>query len=143
MKKTILVALVAMFAITFNSNAQGRGPGNGDRPAFSPEKRAEAMAKQLDLTADQKDALVKHFEATAKEMEKNREKFQQESKENREDRRAEMNKVREQNDKELEKIIGKDKLAKWKEIQKERFERRRGEGQNRPERQGPPSPNMD
>ncbi len=139
MKKIFLLATIALLAVTINADAQreNRGPSNNDRQTLNPEKRADAMAKQLDLSEDQRDELVKHFEKSAKAWEKNREEASSEAKANREERRAEMEKVREQNDKDLEKIIGKDKMEKWRQIQKDRLEKRR---ENRSNRQGPPPP---
>lgn len=138
MKKTFLLAIIALLAVTINVDAQreNRGPAGNERQAFNPERRADAMAKQLDLNKEQRDELVKHFEKSAQAWEKNRQNAQADAKANREDRRAEIEKVREQNDKDLEKIIGKEKMEEWRKIQKDRLEKRR---ENRPDRQGPPS----
>lgn len=72
----------------------------------TPQERATWIAKQLELTKQQEQELVKYYEKIDKEKATKR----SERKANREKIRAERQKNREQHRADLEEIIGKDKM---------------------------------
>lgn len=76
---------------------------------MNPEKRAEHLQKQLELTNEQKDALTQLF-------------TQQEQKVS-EERTQKMKEMKAENDAAIEKIIGKDKMAKLKEMRDGKMEK--------------------
>jgi hypothetical protein len=134
MKKFTLMALVAIFTLSFSLSAQDN-PANkrqdGRRGAsemrWTAKERAENLAKQLDLTADKKAEVQALFEnqdaQRAEQIAKHRgerEKVTQ----NREERRTEMQALRAkeiaENDAELEKIIGKEKMEQLKKYRADR-----------------------
>lgn len=94
-----------------------QGPGMPQGPAreqmrekakemMNPEKRAEQLKNQLDLTNEQKEALVQLF-------------TQQEQKIS-EERTQKMKEMKAENDAAIEKIIGKEKMAKFKELREDK-----------------------
>ena len=76
---------------------------------FTPEKRAERLKTELGLSDAEKDALVQLFDAEKKKMT--------------EDRKQKMEAMKKSHDAEVEKIIGKEKMAKYKELQKSRIDK--------------------
>jgi len=89
-------------------------PGRAERmekvkEKFTPEKRAERLKTELELTDAQKDALVQLFDVEQKKMA--------------EERKQKMNALKKEHETEVEKIIGKEKMAKYKELQKNRKEK--------------------
>ena len=133
MKKITLMALIAIFPLSFAVSAQNRGAGrqsNERRDAvvrWTAKERAEAMAKELDLSDKEKEQVASLFEKQDKER---AEQVTEQRSErgraigDRNAQREEMMKMREkavaENDAELEKIIGKEKMKKWQEYRAER-----------------------
>ena len=76
---------------------------------FAPEKRAERLKAELGLSDAEKDALVKLFDAEQKKIS--------------EERKQKMEENRKLHDAEIEKIIGKEKMAKYKELQKSKIDK--------------------
>ncbi len=136
MKKTVSLAFVAIFAITFSLTAQNRNENNRIgrstqvEQRWTAKNRAENMAKQLELSDEQKAKVEALFEKQdalrAAQLKLQREKSEQVM-QDRETRREEMAKLREkamaENDAELETIIGKVKLEQWKSYRNERQKR--------------------
>ena len=145
MKKVVFMALIALFTLSFTLEAQNnRRENRQNAPSgmrWSPKERADNMAKELGLTAEQKakvEALFKQQdEKRAEEIAKqrdNNEGVEKDRDKRREEMQASREKTMAENDAALEKIIGKEKMEKWKqhraELQKERRD------SNRPERRG-------
>ncbi|MEA5080731.1 MAG: hypothetical protein VB024_03790 [Dysgonamonadaceae bacterium] len=149
MKKNVLFLLVALLSMSLSVGAQdtvkGRRAENGKDAqrmmGWTAKDRASAMAKQLELTADQTakvEALfVKQDAKRAEQMEKQKAQRDQ-AVVDREARREEMKILREKeiaaNDAELEAIIGKAKMDQWKAM---RAERRDQMSKDRPGRGNP------
>ena len=140
MKKIGILALIALFTMSFSVFAQPQQPNRneqrGDRPGaprvmnVTPEQRADYLTKQLNLTDTQKNQLVELYQKQDKireenraEREKQREQLMQERTKTREEYRAEREKELAIQDAELEKIIGKDKMDEHKKIRQQRMER--------------------
>ncbi len=134
MKKVLLLALVGLFTLSFTLDAQNnpRNRRDGRQGArvenrWTAKDRADAMAKQLELTSDQaakvKDLFEKQDAERAKQVAAQRAARERDSGD-REARREAMQEAREKevakNDAELEKIIGKEKLEQWKKYREER-----------------------
>ena len=123
MKKFTLLALIGLLTLSFSVSAQNRV----DRRSWTAKDRAEYMARELKLSAEEKakvEALfVKNDEVRAKQVAENREK-RGELQNDREARRKEMQEMRAkavaENDAQLEAIIGKEKLEEWKELRTKR-----------------------
>lgn len=147
MKKIVLMALIAIFTLSFSLEAQDNGKNRKDNRQearsgmrWTAKDRAENMAKQLELTADEKakvEALfeqqdAKRAEQMAKHRDERKEKMNDSNK-----HREEMQVLREkaiaENDAELEAIIGKEKMEQWKQFRAERQKEMRNP--NRPRRQ--------
>ncbi len=149
MKKIVLMALVAIFTLSFTLEAQNDGRNRrNDRQGPQTERRwtakdrAEAMAKQLKLTAEEKAKVEALFEKQdAKRAEQiaqqgaNKEKQTQDRTKRREEMQALREKEMAKSDAELEVIIGKEKMEQWKQYRADRQKEMRNP--NRPERQGP------
>ena len=128
MKKYAMLMLAAMLTINLSISAQDgqkrqRSNNNGPRQEMTAKDRAERMAKQLELTADQKEKvqalLEKQDTKRAEQMAKFREKGN-EATANREEMRAAREKQMKENQAELEKIIGKEKAEKWNSLRQTR-----------------------
>jgi L-rhamnose mutarotase len=142
MKKLMIFSMALMMTIGMNAQqGQGRGPGNGagpqDKPnremrqgemQADPEKRAERMAKILDLDEKQTAEVKALYKNQGEEMKKMREKHRDAATDNRDANREEMIKMREKNDKDLEAIIGAEKMTKWKELRREQMQNRGNRG---------------
>lgn len=142
MKKLMIFTMALMMTIGMNAQQgqgrrQGNGPGNGagaqDKPnremrqgnmQADPEKRAERMAKILDLDEKQTAEVKALYKNQGEEMKKMRDKHRDAATDNRDANREEMIKMREKNDKDLEAIIGADKMTKWKELRREQMRNR-------------------
>lgn len=148
MKKYVAFAMAAilLLGMTVSIQAQVRQGGQGparnevrqpERKMITPEKRAEMMAEQLQLTDAEKakvQALFEKQQAKAKQR-------QEEMKDNREEQRAKMDAERKAYEAELIKIIGNEKFQQHQAQRIARLEnenrkmRMRSEGQqNRPYR---------
>lgn len=136
MKKVALMTLAAILTMSFTVMAQQNTGKQGRRMAaemrWNAKERAADMAKQLELTEEQKakvEALFEKQEAKRKEMMAKHQENREAMTQDREARRAEMMKIRDQavaeNDAELETIIGKDKMEEWKKIRDKRQEKMR------------------
>ncbi len=131
MKKNLLLVTALLLTMSMSMSAQNNNRQNGDNNRrgqqmvrTTPEERAELMTKQLDLTADQKAKVLvllkKQDKERMEQMEKFREQFTagtQMTDAQREEMRASRLKEVEKQNADLEKIIGKEKLAKWIELQ--------------------------
>ncbi len=133
MKKFLLLALAAIFtfSITAQNPQRPREGNNEQRRQFTPEMRAERLAEQLELTAEQKAQVTELYKKSAEKRENNRN-----SDLSPEDRRAQFDADRKAEDVELEKIIGKEKMEKHLKQRAEREQRMR-EGGGGGERQRP------
>jgi len=87
---------------------------------MTPEKRAEQMAKQLELTAEQTQQVQKLFE----ERDAKRKERIADSSISREERQEIMQKERKDFDEKLEKIIGKEKMEKYDALRKKQIQSR-------------------
>jgi Spy/CpxP family protein refolding chaperone len=125
MKKVALMVLVAIFTMSFSVMAQQKTGKQGQRAQaemrWNAKERAANMAKQLDLTDEQKakvEALFEKQDAKHKEL---MAKYQ--------GKREEMAKVRDQviaeNNAELESIIGKEKMEQMKKMRDENQQKMR------------------
>lgn len=132
MKKYGMLALVALFAMSFTLNAQNqrhpRGEGRHGKgmEQFTPEMRAEKMATDLNLTADEKTKVLQLFtqqEEKVKAFKAENEKLMEQRKAEMKERMAKVDAERKAQDAELVKIIGKDKFAKLQELRIERLEK--------------------
>ncbi len=124
MKRFNILLLIGLLLLSFATTAQNRRDAQA---RWSPENRAEYMANELNLSADEKAKVIALFEQQDKEraeqVAEHRAK-RDELRNNREERRKEMQDLRTQtvakNDAQLEKVIGKDKLEQWKKIRTKR-----------------------
>lgn len=133
MKKYVMLALAAILSLGISTSAQdqqGRGgqgrEGGGQRMQFTPKDRAERLAKQLELTEDEKAKVLELFE----KQEANREKIRKENQDVNTDWREKFQAQRKVEDAELEKIIGKEKFEKYLANRAEREKRMRERGEN-------------
>lgn len=131
MKKIVLVALVGLFALSFTLEAQNnrRDGRQGARTEnrWTAKDRADAMAKQLELTAEETAKVQALFEKQDVERAKqvatqraDRERMTGDREARREAMREAREKAVAENDAELEKIIGKEKVEQWKKLRAER-----------------------
>lgn len=130
MKKYGMLALAFGFIFSLALSAQDqmppkgqgeRGPRpemrqGGDRAQMTPQVRAQRMAKQLDLTADQQAQVQALYEKQNAEHQKK----QAEVKTTGEDMKAKFEAERKTNDEELAKILGSEKFQKWQSLLAER-----------------------
>lgn len=126
---TFAMAAILMFGITLSVQAQVRQGGQKpaarkemrqpERNMITPEKRAEIMAKQLDLTDVEKTQVQALFE---KQQAKTKQR-QDEMKNNREEHRAKMDAERKTYEAELIKIIGNEKFQQHQAQRIERLEK--------------------
>ena len=129
MKKIAILALGFIFSLAVSAQDQTpqqtgeRGPKRegrqGDRPQMTPQLRAERLAKQLDLTADQKTQVQTLFE----KQEANRQKKQGDVKKSREEMKAQFDEELKAQDEELLKIIGPEKMKKYQDARAERLKK--------------------
>ena len=123
MKRFAFLAIIGLLTLSFSVSAQNRDA----RRSWTAQDRAEYMAKELKLTADEKakvEALfVKHDELREKQVAENRAK-RGDLQNNREARMKEMQEMRAkavtENDAQVEAIIGKEKMEVWKELRTKR-----------------------
>lgn len=119
MKKYVatFVVVFMVFAMAVPTKAQARqerkhpehkAMQEGKRQMLTPEKRAEFMAKQLELNNAEKAKIQALFEKQAFKAKE----YQEEMKKMREEHHARMNAERASNEAELIKIIGQEKFQK-------------------------------
>lgn len=133
MKKYALMTLLMMLMLSITVSAQSRqnrrveGVRANSSARWNAEARAENMAKQLDLTENQKEQVSnllkeqdKVREARMTEHRATNKRFRDMSREERDKIQETRMKEIEKNDAELEKIIGKDKMTQWKKYREER-----------------------
>ena len=120
---TALLLTMSMSLSAQNNNRQNDSRRNGQMVRTTPQERVDLMAKELNLTADQKTKVLALIEKQDKErleqIEKQREQRNtgvQNSEARREEMRASRLKEVEKQNADLEKIIGKEKVAKWNEL---------------------------
>jgi len=127
MKKYAMLALAAMFMMSVATVAQEQAPSKdwkegkrelkkGDKPMITPEKRAEKLAKTLDLNAAQKADVQALFEKQDAKRHQEMEKFEK----MRAEMKAKFEAERKANDEALAKIIGQEKFQKFQTIRAER-----------------------
>ncbi len=124
MKRSIFVVMMALVAFSLQLSAQQPQQPRGDRAnrqQWSPESRAEQMAKDLELSADQQKQVKELFVKQQDEMTKMREQNQGGDQTA---RREQFTELRKKWDADLEKVIGPEKMAKWKALQEERARNR-------------------
>lgn len=152
MKKTISLAMIAFFLMSFTILAQNNQGNRTGRRAqavqrWTAKDRAENMAKQLNLDDAQKakvEALLEKQDAKRAEQMKLHREQRNQVMQDRDSRREAMRKLREEavkeNDIELEKIIGKEKMQQWKDYRGEFQKRMRDNnrsGRRTPRRNAP------
>jgi|LSQX01.2.fsa_nt_gb uncharacterized protein YwqG len=123
MKKFTVLTIAALLTLSFALTAQN----NNARRSWTAKDRAEYMAKELKLSAEESTKIEVLFEKNdserAKQVAENRAK-RQDLKNDREARRKEMQDMRTkavtENDAQLEAIIGKEKMEVWKELRTKR-----------------------
>ena len=121
MKKVFFSILIMLFAFGLTMEAQRpQRLGTPSRKEMTPEKRAEQMAKQLELTAEQTQQVQKLFE----ERDAKRKERIADSSISREERQEIMQKERKDFDEKLEKIIGKEKMEKYDALRKKQIQSR-------------------
>ena len=93
---------------------------------LTPQERADLMAKELELTAEQKEKVLaltekqeKNRLEQVKEQRSQRDLGRQNRDASRDEMRASRQKQVEEHYAELEKIIGKEKVEKWNELRKD------------------------
>ena len=129
MRKYVMLALVAIFTMSFAVNAQDQRPPRGERGfgmQRSAKERAARLATQLELT----DAEKAKVEALFEKQDKKREEFKAEAKKLNEER-GKLMEERKAEDEELQAIIGKEKFEKLQSIRTERQARMRERMGNR------------
>lgn len=141
MKKYVMLALVAIFTMSFAVNAQDRPQrGEGQRVQLTAKERAEHLAKQLELSDAQKakiEALYEKQDKKREEMRAENQKLKEKKDQLVEDRKAKFEAQRKADDAELETIIGKEKMEKLQKIRAERQAKMQERRDNRPGGQGP------
>lgn len=97
-------------------NNRGFEPGRPDagkmekvREHFSAEKRAERMKAELGLSDSEKDALIQLFKSQEQKIA--------------EERKQKIAAFKKEQDAEIEKIIGKEKMAKFNELRKDKVDK--------------------
>lgn len=124
MNKSIFVIMMALVAFSLQLSAQQSDQPRGERGArqqWNPEQRAEQVAKELELTADQQKQLKEMYVKQQEEMAKLRDQAQGGDQAA---RRQQFTELRKKWDADMEKIVGPEKMAKWKALQEERARNR-------------------
>ena len=132
MKKYLMLTLALLFSMQMLVTAQNQR--NGQRVQQTPNERAERLAKQLELTAEQQTQV----EALFVKQDADRTKWREEMRANnqgagfdREKMRAQFDERRKAENEALEKIIGKEKMEKYLKWQEEmRQQRQQNRNQN-------------
>lgn len=132
MKKYLMLTLALLFSMQMLVTAQNQR--NGQRVQQTPKERAERLAKQLELTAEQQTQV----EALFVKQDAERTKWREEMRANnqgagfdREKMRAQFDERRKAENDELEKVIGKEKMEKYLKWQEEmRQQRQQNRNQN-------------
>lgn len=143
MKKYGMILFLAFFAVSMSVSAQQQAP-RGDRgqrqevrervgAQVTPQARAERMAKELELTVEQKAKVQELFEKQEAKRVKNQAEVEKKKGEFREKFEAE----RKAQDAELEKIIGKEKFQKHEAMRIERMEKMKQRRQKAPQSEKP------
>ena len=117
------------------------GPGQGPRRMMTEEdvkNRVDNLAKTLEMTADQKEKIMKYEIDSYKKRQVEMQKFQGD----REAMRAYFTKSREERDKLYEETLTEDQMTKYKEIQEQRRQEMQNRRQQNPQ-QGPPQDRPD
>ena len=118
MKRNFFVMMVALVAFSLNLTAQQTQQGQrGQRTQWNPEQRAEQVAKDLELNADQQKQLKEMFVKQQEEMTKIREQAQGDQA----NRREQFVELRKKWDADMEKIVGPEKMAKWRTNRRLRY----------------------
>lgn len=130
MKKYGMLALATIFMFSLSVLAQDPAPHQdhhgekkefkkGEMSMISPEKRAERMAKELELTDAQKTQVQALFE----KQEAKRHQEMEKAEKMRAEMKAKFENERKANDEELTKIIGQEKFQKLQAKRTERLEK--------------------
>ena len=125
-----MLAIATIFMFSLAVMAQDQTPAQGqsgskrefnqsDRPHATPQMRAEHLAKQLNLTDEQKEKVQALFE----KQDANRLKNRAEVKRTKEEMKAHFDAERKTNDEELAKIIGQEKFDKFQTMRAERMQK--------------------
>jgi len=124
MKKYLMLTLALLFSMQMLVTAQNQR--NGQRVQQTPKERAERLAKQLELTAEQQTQV----EALFVKQDADRTKWREEMRANnqgagfdREKMRAQFDERRKAENEALEKIIGKEKMEQYKKIRDEKVDK--------------------
>ncbi len=145
MKKIVFMALVAVLMVSMSLVAQdnkGKRQGPPDGRKWTAKERVDNMEKQLNLTADEKAKVMALFEqqdAKRAEQMAARKAKRDEQRKDRDKKHEEMKVLHEkavaESDAQLEAIIGKEKMAQWKQYRNEHRK------EMRPKREGTPRRN--
>jgi hypothetical protein len=132
MKKYGMLVIAFAFIFSLSVSAQDQMPPQGgqrgqrpemrqgDRPQMTPQVRAERLAKQLDLTADQ----TAKVQALYEKQDAERQKKQGNVQKTQEEMKAQFDAERKTQDEELTKIIGTEKFQKLQAMRAERMKQR-------------------
>ncbi len=120
-KKSIFISAIFVFFMLNGvclhaQDTPPDGPPSGPPPGHSPEEMVEDLTKQLNLTKDQQDKVLKIFEEQFKEMEAMHEKGTRPEP-------SEMDAMRNELHKKVNGLLNKDQKSKYQEIIKEEEER--------------------
>jgi len=139
MRKYVMLALVAIFTMSFAVNAQDQRPPRGERGfgmQLSAKERAAHLATQLELTDAEKakvEALFEKQDKKREELKAENQKLKEERGKIAEERKLKFEQQRKAEDAELQSIVGKEKFEKLQAIRaerqakmKERMEKRKG-----------------
>jgi len=128
MKKIAILALGFILSLAASAQDQTppqggeRGPRQerqGNRPQMTAQTRAERLAKQLELTDDQKTQVQALYE----KQDAARQKKQGDVQKSREEMRTQFAEEMKAKDVELEKIIGPEKMKKYQDARAERMKK--------------------
>ncbi len=129
MKHLILLSLAILF-IAFQAKAQG--PNRGGTPEEFANRQTKQMTELLSLSEKQQEQVA----ALNLKYAKKRDEQRKEAVGDREAMREKMKTMRTERQKELKEILSEEQYNKYIEFEKERFEKRRQNGQGQGRGQG-------
>jgi Spy/CpxP family protein refolding chaperone len=118
-----LISIAAPFVVAqdnpSNTQQSPPAPDNGGRhhgPPFDPARRAEALTKQLNLTADQQPKVLDALQSEHSQMES----LHQDASVPPQDRRAKMMEIQKSTDTQIRGLLDSTQQKKWDEMQAKR-----------------------
>ncbi len=128
MKKYVMLVVASIFMLSMSAMAQDQNQGNrgkGERQQLSAATRAENLAKELNLTDEQKTQVQALYEKNDAAFAK----LRSEGDRSNPDFREKFKALRDAQDKELAGIIGTEKYDQYQKARAERMQKMR-EGRN-------------